>query len=355
MQPHKIRNEYLECNMQQRTILIIYTGGTIGMVEDPETGALKACDFEGLISHAPELKRIFCTVDVNSFNPIDSSDMNADVWVRIAKTIEFNYDKYDGFVVLHGTDTMSYSASALSYLLENLQKPVVFTGSQLPIGSTRTDAKENLITAVEIAATYEDDLPLVPEVSLLFEDQLYRGNRTHKTNAEHFDAFHSFNYPALANVGVRVKFQKKQIEYPTESLPLIVRDGMDNRVAALKLFPGIREEVVRAMINIPDLQALVLETYGAGNAPTAPWFLEAISEGIKKGLIIANVSQCQGGGVDQGRYEASRGLKELGVISAADITFEAAITKLMYLLTYVKDKEELKVHFSRPLRGELSI
>lgn len=339
----------------QRNILIIYTGGTIGMVEDPVTGSLKAFDFESLISHAPELQRINCTIDVDSFEPIDSSDMNTTVWVRIAKTIEFNYNKYDGFVVLHGTDTMSFTASAISFLLEDLQKPVVFTGSQLPIGMTRTDARENLITAVEVAAAYEGDQPIVPEVCLLFEDQLYRGNRTHKTNAEHFDAFHSFNYPPLAEVGVRLKFQRKNIDYSTEKKPLIVRDGLNNHVAVLKLFPGIREEVVRAMIQIPGLQALVLETYGAGNATTAPWFLEAIKEGIENGLIIANVTQCQGGAVDQGRYEASRGLKNIGVISGGDITIEAALTKLMYLLFYVEDKEELKKYFSESLRGELTV
>lgn len=340
--------------MKQTHILLIYTGGTIGMVKDYETGSLKAFDFSKLLERIPELYQLECTIECFSFEtPIDSSDMNVRYWQQIAQIIENNYHIFDGFVILHGSDTMSYTASALSFMLENLSKPVVFTGSQLPIGDLRTDAKENLITAVQIASLQENNTPTIQEVCLYFEYKLYRANRTTKINAEHFEAFTSFNYPPLAESGVHLKVSHNALFRPKENCKLEVHYNLSNQVGLIKLFPGIDEHTFRYLLANPNLQAVILETYGAGNAPTTNWFLNAIEESIAKGLHIVNVTQCSGGSVSMGRYHNSTRLKQLNIISGKDITTEAALTKAMYLLGHQFDSKQFKTAFETPLRGEM--
>lgn len=337
-------------------ILLIYTGGTIGMSKDFETGALKAFNFSKLLQKIPEIKQLDCVIETFSFeNPIDSSNMNPQMWIKIAGIIEDKYDFFDGFVVLHGSDTMSYSASALSFMLENLAKPVVFTGSQLPIGDLRTDAKENLITAIQIASLQENGKPVIHEVCLYFEYKLYRGNRSSKVNAEHFKAFTAPNYPELVESGVHLKLNSHLFLPIKSTTNLIVHKNLDNRVVIIKMFPGINETVLSAILAIKDLKGIVLETYGSGNAPTEQWFLDLIEKAIGSGLQIVNVTQCSGGSVNMGQYETSTALKSLGVISGKDITTEAAITKLMYLLGHNIAAENFKEIFETPLRGEISL
>ena len=341
--------------MKRQNILLIYTGGTIGMVKEPTTGALKAFDFDSLLINIPEITLLDCNVETVSFdNPIDSSNMNPSYWEAIAKIIETHYNEFDGFVVLHGSDTMSYSASVLSFMLENLEKPVIFTGSQLPIGDLRTDAKENLITSIQLASLHNEGKPVIREVCLYFEYKLYRGNRTTKINAEHFEAFDSPNYPTLAESGVHLKINHEFLRKEIFKDNLIVRTQLDTNIGVLKLFPGISEPLVEAVLNAKNLKGLIIESYGSGNATTEDWFINNLEKAIKNGIHIINVTQCSGGSVIMGQYETSSKLKSIGVISGKDITTEAAVAKLMYLLGYNIKPEEFQYYFEKPLRGEMS-
>ena len=340
--------------LSKAKILLIYTGGTIGMKKDFVTGSLKAFNFSKLLQRIPELKLLDCEIETISFeNPIDSSNMNPEKWVKLATIIEKNYDSFDGFVVLHGSDTMSYSASALSFMMENLAKPIIFTGSQLPIGDLRTDAKENLITAIQIASLRENGEAVVKEVCLYFEYKLYRGNRTTKINAEHFKAFTSPNYPFLIESGVHLKINSDLFLSSSKGVTLQVHKDLDTNVIILKLFPGISEQLIDAVVAIPNLRGIVLETYGSGNAPTDEWFLLVLQRAIQNGIHIINVTQCAGGSVRMGQYETSSALLEIGVISGKDMTTEAAITKLMFLLGQDNIGIDCKKSFETALRGEI--
>jgi L-asparaginase len=337
------------------SILIIYTGGTIGMVNDPVSGSLVPIDFSHISDQVPELRRFGFTLESVTFDPvIDSSDVSPDTWVRIAETIAGGYDRFDGFVVLHGTDTMAYSASALSFMLSGLEKPVIFTGAQLPIGVLRTDGKENLITAIEIAAAHENGLPLVPEVCIYFENKLLRGNRTVKYSAEHFNAFTSPNLPPLAEAGLQIRYNRNIIRYPTVRRPLAVSSGFDTGVAVLSLFPGIRRETVHSILHAEGIRGIILQTYGTGNGPTVGWFLDELRDFMANGGLVLNVTQCQAGSVEMGLYETSAGLRSAGVISGKDITTEAAVTKMMKLLGSGLPAEKVSVLLSRSLCGEMS-
>ncbi|RXP44479.1 type I asparaginase [Lutibacter sp. HS1-25] len=336
-------------------ILLIYTGGTIGMVKDYKTGSLKAFNFNKLLEHIPEVHHLKCLIESTTFDvPIDSSNMDPDNWVVLAEIIEKNYDKFDGFVVLHGSDTMSYTASAISFMFENLSKPIIFTGSQLPIGDLRTDAKENLITSIEIASANTNGVPVVSEVCLYFEYKLYRANRTTKMNAEHFQAFMSYNYPTLCESGVHLKFFKQYLQKNPIDKKLKVIKNLNKNILILKIFPGIQKSTVESILNINGLKGVILETYGSGNAPSTDWFLNLLQEAINKGIHIINVTQCAGGSVIMGRYETSVALESIGIISGYDITTESALAKLMYLLGMNIPKNEFKSIFETSLRGELT-
>lgn len=338
-------------------ILIIYTGGTIGMIENQETHALQPFDFTHLIDNVPKVKKLEYDIDNIQFEaPIDSANMNPDHWAKIARAIEENYNHYDGFVVLHGTDTMAFTASALSFMLENLHKPVIITGSQLPIGEVRTDGEENLITALQVAAaTGPDGEPLVQEVAILFENYLWRGNRSTKMSANNFDAFKSNNYPALAHIGLGIDFHVENLYRSPSKRPLKAHYQMDRHVMFVELHPGIMEDTFRHMLSAPGIKGIVLKTYGAGNSPTEPWFTDAISEANERGVVIFNVSQCVNGGVHDGLYETGKRLSAAGAISGNDITSEAAITKLMYLFGLGLDSEAVKTYLGCVLCGEMTL
>lgn len=325
------------------------------MVKDYKTNALKAFNFGQIKDKIPELKLLDCNIETVSFeNPIDSSDMCPEYWVKIAEIIESRYHEIDGFVVLTGTDTMSYTASAMSFMLENLNKPVIFTGSQLPIGDLRTDAKENLITAIQIAATQENESVKIREVGLYFEYKLYRANRTSKVSAEQFEAFESPNYPHLCVSGVHLNFNDQWINSVDNKKDLVVRKNFDSNIVILKLFPGISEGVVEHLLNFPGLEGVILETYGAGNAPSAPWFINCLKSTLDRKIPVINVTQCTGGSVLMGHYESSIQLKEIGIINGKDITTESALAKLKYLNGLNTSYEDFKIKFETSLRGEMS-
>ena len=344
-------------NSSNTSVLIIYTGGTIGMIENAETGALENFNFEQLQKHVPELRKSNCTIDSYQFDPpIDSSDMEPEAWRKLVKIICDNYDRFNGFVILHGTDTMAYTASALSFMLEGLNKPVILTGSQLPIGVLRTDGKENLMTSIEIASAQDaDGRPLVPEVCIFFENHLMRGNRTTKINAENFNAFRSFNYPVLAEAGIHIKYNHSQIHHSREKQELRPHYLLDTNIAVLKLFPGIHENVVAATLSIDGLRAVVLETYGSGNAPRKQWFLRLLREASARGIVIVNVTQCSAGTVEMERYETGYHLLQAGIVSGYDSTTESAVTKLMFLLGHGYTPEEIRERMNRPIAGEITL
>jgi L-asparaginase len=336
-------------------ILIIYTGGTIGMVSDPKTKTLVPINFEQIMENVPELERLNCRIKVHSFEDIiDSSNMSPAIWSRLAGLIQKNYDEVDGFVILHGSDTMSYSASALSFMLENLAKPVIFTGSQLPISAIRTDAKENLMTAIELAKAKKNDKVRVPEVCIYFDYKLFRGNRSFKYNSSKFEAFRSPNYPVLAESGVHLRFSINDIRHPSENTELIVHKELVNDVAVLKLYPGISPKVVETIVN-SDVRGIVMETFGAGNTTTDAWFIDLLKGAIDSGKVIVDISQCKVGTVELGRYETSKQLKDIGVANGYDMTFEAAITKTMFLLSQFDDPKEIVKWMETDIRGELTV
>ncbi len=334
-------------------IFIIYTGGTIGMVKDPETGTFIPFDFKLIEKNLPDLSRLNYKLTVHSFEPIiDSSNMRPSIWLEMAKIIRDNYSLYDGFVILHGSDTMAYSASILSFLLEGLQKPVIFSGSQLPIGEIRTDARENLMTALEIASAKRDGVSIIQEVCILFDNKLFRGNRSFKYNSDKFEAFRSPNYPVLAEAGIHIRYNDEVLAN-NAGLEFICHYHIDNRVGVLKLFPGISEETIQSVLS-SNVRSIVMETFGSGNTMTDPWFLNLLSEAIKSGKNILDISQCKVGSVELGRYETSQGLKAIGVLNGYDMTFETAVTKLMYLQGELSNQEDVAHWVQQSLRGELT-
>jgi L-asparaginase len=340
---------------KKSSVLLIYTGGTIGMMQDARSGELKPFDFKSLSKQIPELQKFDIELSSISFkHPIDSSNMHPDVWIELAGMIGKNYHRYDGFVILHGSDTMSFTASALSFMLQNLSKPVVLTGSQLPIGIIRTDGKENLITAIEIAGSKKNGRTLVSEVCIYFEYKLYRGNRTFKYNSAHFDAFKSPNYPALAEAGVTISYNTAALLKPSKKA-LKVHTNLNNDIAVLKLFPGISKKITAAILHAPGIRAVILETFGAGNATTQDWFIRELKSVIDKGVVVLNITQCLEGKVIQGMYETSSHLKKLGVVGGADMTFESAVTKLMFLLAQPLSHQQLIKQLQTNLRGEMSL
>ena len=334
-------------------IFIIYTGGTIGMVQDEETGTFIPFDFELIEKNLPDLSRLNYELTVHSFDPIiDSSNMRPSIWLEMAKIIRDNYTKYDGFVVLHGSDTMAFSASMLSFLLEGLQKPVIFSGSQLPIGEIRTDARENLMTALEIASAKKDGRSIIQEVCILFDNKLFRGNRSFKYNSDKFEAFRSPNYPVLAEAGIHIRYNE-EVLLNNDDKEFICHYDIDNQVGVLKLFPGISTETIEAVLN-SNVRSIVMETFGSGNTMTDKWFLDLLEGAIKSGKNILDISQCKVGSVELGRYETSQGLQTIGVINGYDMTFETAVTKLMYLQGELSSQEEVAHWVQQPIRGELT-
>ena len=338
-------------------VLLIYTGGTIGMGCNPVSGALEPLDFNHLIGCLPEFATIETGVDTYQFTPpIDSSDMTPRFWSQLVRIIADRYDDYDGFVILHGTDTMAFTASALSFMLENLTKPVVLTGSQLPIGQLRTDGKENLITSIEIAsAHHKDGTPVVPEVCIYFSGRLLRGNRSTKANAEGFNAFDSYNFPHLGSAGVNIVYHEEFIQKRDFTKKLIPHFALDPNVIVFTLFPGIQEQVVRHVIESPELRAIVMRTFGSGNAPHNPWLMHLLKEATNRGIAVVNISQCGAGAVEMGRYDTGYQLKNMGVVSGHDSTVESAVTKLMFLLGHYSDVNLIRTNISRNICGEITL
>ncbi|HEX7016946.1 MAG TPA: asparaginase [Cyclobacteriaceae bacterium] len=335
------------------SVLVIYTGGTFGMAFDG-SGTLVPFDFSRILGYLPPLKHLALELNVVSFEtPIDSSNMGPDHWRTIAEVIRDEYEKNDGFVVLHGTDTMAYTASALSFMLEGLTKPVVFTGAQLPVSEPRSDARENLITAIEIASAKRDGRAIVPEVCIYFDYELLRGNRSRKVESMQFDAFDSGNYPLLAKAGVKIDYNNSAIRKAPEG-PLKLHTRMDERIAILKLFPGITREAVHSVLYTPDVRGVVLETYGSGNAPTLPWLVAELGDAVARGVVVLNISQCPGGMVILGRYATSKELLRIGVIGGSDLTTEAAVTKMMILLGEY-ERERVVELIQKSLAGEMSV
>jgi len=336
-------------------ILLVYTGGTIGMIKNPETGALTAFNFDELLSNIPELKLLEHDISTVSFEePVDSSDMDTTDYVKLANLIEENFEDYDGFVVLHGSDTMSYTASVISFMFENLKKPIIFTGSQLPIGDLRTDAKENLITSIQLAGLKEQGKTVIKEVGLYFEYKLYRANRTTKVNAEHFEAFESANFPPIAESGVNLKINYEKLLKPNMRKKMVIHKSLNDNILILKLFPGINYDTLHHIFNTPHIEGIILETFGSGNAKTDKWFVDLLKDLIGRGVYVVNVTQCVGGGVLMGKYATSEGLKRLGIISGGDITTEAAVGKMMYLLNKNLGPKVFKTIFETSLRGEMN-
>lgn len=338
-------------------VLLIYTGGTIGMGCNAKTGALEPLRFDQLSKQMPELEQISADIDVHQFAPpIDSSDMTPRLWSHLVRIIADNYEQYDGFVILHGTDTMAYTASALSFMLENLTKPVILTGSQLPIGQLRTDGKENLITSIEIAsAKHDDGRPVVPEVCIYFSGKLLRGNRSTKINADGFNAFDSFNYPHLADAGVTIVYHDEFILKPDYDKPMTPHFALDPNVVVFTLFPGIQDNIVRHVLDAPELRAIVMRSYGSGNAPQRPWLMKMLSDASNRGVNIINISQCAEGTVEMARYDTGYQLKNAGVISGYDSTVESAVTKLMHLQGHYSDSNIIRMKMNQNLRGEISL
>jgi L-asparaginase len=338
-------------------VLLIYTGGTIGMNRNPKTGALEPFDFEQLLCRVPELEQFKTEIATYQFNPpIDSSDMSPALWTELAHIISDHYNEYDGFVILHGTDTMAYTASALSFMLQNLTKPVILTGSQLPIGQLRTDGKENLITSIEMAsACHLDGTAIVPEVGIYFNGHLLRGNRTTKQSADEFNAFESFNYPHLADAGVQITYHEKLIHRPDFQKPMTPQFELDTNVVIFSLFPGVREDLIRHIIATPGLRSVVMRTFGSGNAPQSPWLISALNEAKQRGVVVINISQCLQGRVEMGRYDTGYQLKEAGVVSGYDGTVESAVTKLMYLQGRYEDPELVRKFMKQSICGEITV
>lgn len=347
----------LQMTPRAERVLLIYTGGTIGMGRNPVTGVLEPLDFNHLVSCLPEFATLETGIDTYQFTPpIDSSDMSPRLWSQLVRIIADRYDQYDGFVILHGTDTMAFTASALSFMLENLTKPVILTGSQLPIGQLRTDGKENLITSIEIASAHHaDGTPIVPEVCIYFSGQLLRGNRATKMNADGFKAFESFNYPHLGDAGVNIIYHEEYILRPDYTKPLIPHFAIDPNAIVFTLFPGVQESIVRHVIESPELRSIVMRTYGSGNAPHTPWLMRLLKEATSRGITIINISQCAAGSVEMGRYDTGFQLKNMGVVSGHDSTVESALTKLMFLQGHYSDTNIVRTKMNKSLCGEITL
>ena len=351
--------------MRTNKVMLIYTGGTIGMGRNPKTGTLEPLDFNHLVTALPEFEQIEASVTVHTFTaPIDSSNVSPKEWALMVRIITDHYDECDGFVILHGTDTMAYTASALSFMLENLTKPVILTGSQLPMGQLRTDGKENLITSIELASCYrtiinsngqQQEVPMVAEVCIYFNGRLLRGNRATKSSADEFEAFRTFNYPHLCDAGVDFTFHEPYILKRDFTKPMTPHFVMDSQIIIFSLYPGIHESMVRHIFNSPGLRGIVMRTFGSGNAPQTPWLMKILSDAAQRGVVIVNVSQCESGSVEMGRYDTGYFLQKAGVISGNDSTVEAACTKLMFLLGHHQDPKIVRTKMARNLAGEITL